>query len=370
MAFMHAALYALNKTDISVGEGAALCLRCGEINLRAMAMLDEAHTTRFGHPTPVSVSTGRKAGPAIVVSGHDLLDLELLLKQTEGTGVHVYTHGEMLPAHGYPGLRKYAHLAGHFGTAWQNQQNEFDNQPAAFLFNTNCIQRPRPSYEDRVFTTGLVAWPGVTQIEDKNFLPLIQKAKALGGFNEQAGGTLMTGFGHHAVLSVADKIVTAVKAGKIRRFFVVGGCDGAKPGRNYYTEIAEQAPKDTLILTLACGKFRFNHLDLGTVEGLPRLIDLGQCNDAHSGVVVLAALAKVFNCRVDELPVSFILSWYEQKAVAVLLSLLALGIKNIRLGPTLPAFVTPAVLNFLVEKFSIKPIGSAATDLAEAMQGR
>jgi hydroxylamine reductase len=365
-AFMHEALAALASQGAeapNVDALVSLCMRCGEVNVRTMALLDEAHTARFGHPAPAVVSTGRRPGPAIVVSGHDLLDLEALLQQTEGTGVNVYTHGEMLPAHGYPGLRKFPHLAGHFGTAWQNQQKELDGQPAAFLFTTNCIQKPRPSYKDRVFTTGLVAFPGVAHVNGRDFSAVIAKARALGGFTEQAGRTLTTGFGHNAVLSVADKVVAAVKSGAIKRFFLVGGCDGAKPGRNYYTELAEKAPRDTVILTLACGKFRINHLELGTIDGIPRLLDVGQCNDAYSAVVIAQALAGALGCGVNELPLNLILSWYEQKAVVILLSLLSLGIKGIRLGPSLPAFISANILAFLVEKFDIKPISTVEEDL-------
>ena len=365
-AFMHEALAALaleGKNQPGIEELVGLCMRCGEVNVRAMALLDEAHTSHFGHPTPAAVSTGTRKGPAIVVSGHDLLDLEALLEQTQGTGVNVYTHGEMLPAHGYPGLRKFSHLAGHFGTAWQNQQKEFDGQPAAFLFTTNCIQKPRESYKDRVFTTGLVAFPGVAHAKNRDFSAIIERAKALGGFSETKGITLTTGFGHNAVLSVADKVVAAVKSGAIRRFFLVGGCDGAKPGRNYYTELAEKAPKDTVILTLACGKFRLNHLELGSINGIPRLLDVGQCNDAYSAVVTAQALAKAFGCGLNDLPLNLILSWYEQKAVVILLSLLSLGIKGIRIGPSLPAFISPNILKFLVEKFDLKPIGTAEGDL-------
>ncbi len=365
-AFMHEALAALASTgqdEQGVEALVGLCLRCGEVNVRTMALLDEAHTSRYGHPAPAEVSTGTRKGPAIVVSGHDLLDLETLLEQTQGTGVSVYTHGEMLPAHGYPGLRQFPHLAGHFGTAWQNQKKEFDGQPAAFLFTTNCIQKPRESYRDRVFTTGLVAFPGVAHVKDRDFSAVIEKAKALGGFPETKGRTLTTGFGHHAVLSVADRVIAGVKSRAIRRFLLIGGCDGAKPGRNYYTELAEKAPRDTVILTLACGKFRLNALDLGSIDGIPRLLDVGQCNDAYSAVVIAQALAGAFGCGVNDLPLSLILSWYEQKAVAILLSLLSLGIKGIRLGPSLPAFLSPNILKFLVEKFDIRPIGTAEEDL-------
>jgi hydroxylamine reductase len=332
-----------------------------------MEILDKAHSEHFGSPSPATVSTGTRKGPAIVVTGHDLLDLEELLKQTEGTGINIYTHGEMLPAHGYPGLRKYSHLAGHFGTAWQNQQKEFDGVPAAFLFTTNCIQKPRSSYQDNIFTTGLVAWPGVKHAANHDFKNVIAKAKELGGLEEKAGGTLTTGFGHDAVLSVADKVIAGVKAGAIKHFFLVGGCDGTKPGRNYYTEFVEQTPKNTVILTLACGKFRFNHLNFDTIDGVPRLLDIGQCNDAYSAVKIAQALADAFSCGINDLPLSFVLSWYEQKAVVILLSLLFLGIKGIRLGPSLPAFITPNILNFLVEKFDIKPITTAEKDLADIL---
>jgi hydroxylamine reductase len=366
-AFFHEALTALNRKDLAIGDYVNLNMRCGEINITTMALLDEAHTSRYGHPVPTVVSTGTRKGAAIVVSGHDLLDLEALLEQSKGTGVSIYTHGEMLPAHGYPGLKKYPHLAGHFGTAWQNQQKEFDGVAAAFLFTTNCIQKPKDSYADRVFTTGLVAYPGLKHVSNRDFSTVIAKAKELCGLAETKGGTLTTGFGRNAVLSVADKVIEAVKAGKIKRFFLVGGCDGTKPGRNYYTEFVEKAPKDTIILTLACGKFRFNHLDLGDICGIPRLLDVGQCNDAYSAVVIATELAKAFNCGVNDLPLNFILSWYEQKAVVILLSLLHLGIKGIRLGPTLPAFITPNILKFLVDNFDIKPIKTADEDLKEIM---
>jgi hydroxylamine reductase len=368
-AFFHEALAALNRPDLTVDELVGLTTKCGEVNVRTMELLDEAHTTRFGHPEPARVPTGLRAGPAIVVSGHDLLDLEALLEQTAGTGVKVYTHGEMLPAHGYPGLRKYPHLAGHFGTAWQNQQREFDGVPAAFLFTTNCIQKPRSGYIDRVFTTGLVAWPGVQHIKGHDFAEVIAKARELGGRAEdQVSGELTTGFGRSAVLGVAEKVVEGVKAGKIRHFFLIGGCDGAKPGRNYYTELAEKAPDDTVILTLACGKFRLNHLDLGDIDGIPRLLDVGQCNDAYSALKIAGALAEAFDCGINDLPLSLVLSWYEQKAVVILLSLLSLGIKGIRLGPTLPAFISPNILKFLVDTYDVKPITTAEEDLAAILR--
>jgi len=363
-AFIHEALAALNYPAISLDQLLALSLRCGQVNLRCMEILDEGHTARFGHPVPTPVSTALKKGPAIVVTGHDLLDLETLLQQTQGKGINVYTHGEMLPAHGYPGLKKYGHLAGHFGTAWQNQQSEFSNLPAAILFTTNCIQQPQDSYRDRTFTTGLVAWPGVAHVANRDFTPVIQKALALAGFQPTEDLSLLTGCGHNAVLGMADKVVAAVKSGAVRHFFLVGGCDGARPGRNYYTELARQIPKDCVILTLACGKFRFNHLDFGTIGGIPRLLDIGQCNDAHSAIVIAKALAGAFNCSVNDLPLSLILSWYEQKAVVILLSLLSLGIKGMRLGPTLPAFLTPNVVKVLVDTFDLKPITTPSQDLA------
>ncbi len=366
-AFFHEALAAVYDTPLGVDELVELNMRCGKVNIRVMEMLDKANTTRFGHPEPTQVSTGLTQGPAIIITGHDLLDLETLLQQTEGTGVNIYTHSEMLPAHGYPELKKYKHLAGHFGTAWQNQQKEFDGIPAAILFTTNCIQKPRDSYMDRVFTTGLVAWPGASHVPNRDFSAVIEKAKELGGFEAREGKALTTGFARNAVLGVADKIIEAVKTGAIKHFFLVGGCDGAKPGRNYYTEFVEKTPKDTIILTLACGKFRFNHLDLGEIGGIPRLLDIGQCNDAYSAIKITEALAGAFDCGVNDLPLSIILSWYEQKAVVILLSLLSLGIKGIRLGPTLPAFITPNILNFLVENFDIKPISDAQEDLDEIL---
>ena len=366
--YISKALAELTNTNSSVETLVGLNLECGEKNIRAMELLNQAHIKLYGTPQPTPVLTGTKKGPAIIVSGHDLYDLEQLLKQTQGSGIHIYTHGEMLPAHGYPGLKKYPHLAGHFGTAWQNQQKEFDGVPAAFLFTTNCIQKPKPSYIENVFTTGLVAWPGVKHVCNSDFSAVITKAKQLGGFSDSNGKSLLTGFGHDAVLSVADKVINAVKTGTIKHFFLVGGCDGAKPGRNYYTELVEKSPKDTIILTLACGKFRFNHLELGDIGGIPRLLDIGQCNDAYSAVKIAQALAGAFNCGINDLPLSLILSWYEQKAVVILLSLLFLGVKNIRLGPTLPAFITPNILKFLVEKYAIKPTTTAENDLAEILK--
>lgn len=353
----------------SVEQWLDLLMEFGQINLRCMALLDEANTMAYGHPVPTAVSTTREQGPFIVVSGHDLHDLKELLEQTAGKGINIYTHGEMLPAHGYPELKKYPHLKGHFGTAWQNQQKEFDGQPGAFLFTTNCLMPPRPSYIDRVFTTSVVAYPGVTHIPTgpdgrKDFTPVIEKALALGGWPATVpGGTLMTGFARNAVLSVADQVIAAVKNGQIRHFFLVGGCDGAKPGRSYYREFVERTPQDTVILTLACGKFRFNDLDLGTIGGLPRLMDMGQCNDAYSAIQVALALAKAFDCGVNDLPLTLVLSWYEQKAVCILLTLLALGLRNIYIGPSVPAFFSPAVVDVLVNRFGIKTISTPEADL-------
>lgn len=349
----------------------SMVLKTGEINLKCMTLLDKANTESYGNPVPVDVPLDIEKGPFIVVTGHDLLDLKLLLEQTEGKGINIYTHGEMLPAHGYPELKKYKHLKGNFGTAWQNQQKEFADMPAPVLFTTNCLMIPRPSYKDRVFTTEVVSFPDLVHIgEDKDFTPVIEKALELGGYKEDhpmtginGGHTVKTGFGHNYVLSHAEDIVKAVKDGQIGHFFLVGGCDGAKPGRNYYTDFVKQTPKNSVILTVACGKYRFNDLDLGTVAGFPRIMDIGQCNDAYGAIRVATALADAFGCSVNELPLSFVLSWYEQKAVCVLLTLLYLGIKNILLGPTLPAFVSPNVLKVLVEKFEISPISTPEEDL-------
>jgi len=341
-------------------------LKAGELNLKVMELLDKANTETYGHPEPTVVSVRPIKGKAILVSGHDLKDLEDLLKQSEGKGVNVYTHGEMLPCLAYPGLKKYKHLVGNYGGAWQNQAAEFDAFPGSILMTTNCIQSPRPSYKDRIFTSGLVAWPGVKHVgRDRDFTPVIESALAEPGFVADAPPkTITIGFGRNAVLGVADKVIDAVKQGQIRHFFLVGGCDGAKAGRNYFTELTQKLPKDCVILTLACGKYRFNRLEFGEIGGIPRLLDIGQCNDAYSAIQIAVALAGAFNCSVNELPLSLVLSWYEQKAVAVLLSLLHLGVKNIRLGPSLPAFVTPSVLNVLVEKFAIKPITTADADIA------
>lgn len=350
-------------------------LKVGEENLKCMALLDKANTESYGTPTPVTVSLKVEKGPFIVVSGHDLKDLKLLLEQTDGKGVNIYTHGEMLPAHGYPELKKYPHLKGNFGTAWQNQKKEFKDLPAPVLFTTNCLMPPLDNYKDRVFTTEVVSFPGLIHIDDdKDFTPVIEKALELGGYKEDTqfygingGDHVTTGFGHGAILSHAGEVVDAVKSGAIKHFFLVGGCDGAKPGRNYYTDFVATSPKDSIILTLACGKYRFNDLDLGTINGLPRIMDVGQCNDAFGAVQVALALAKAFDCEVNDLPLSYIISWYEQKAVAVLLTLLYLGIKNIKLGPTLPAFVSPNVLKFLVDNYGISPITTAQEDLKQIL---
>ena len=368
--FFAKALFAVGE-DWGMDELLPIVMEVGEKNLQCMALLDKANTESYGTPTPVTVPLTVEKGPFIVITGHDLHDLKLLLEQTADKGVNIYTHGEMLPAHAYPELKKYPHLKGNFGTAWQNQQKEFADIPAPVLFTTNCLMPPRASYADRVFTTAVVSYPEITHIgEDKDFTPVIEKALALGGYNEDkpftginGGGTVMTGFGHGAVLGVADQVIEAVKSGAIRHFFLVGGCDGARPGRNYYTEFVKQTPADTVVLTLACGKYRFNDLDLGTIGGLPRLMDVGQCNDAYGAVKIALALADAFGCGVNDLPLSLVLSWYEQKAVCILLTLLYLGIRNIRLGPTLPAFVSPGVLNYLVENFHIAPVTTSEEDL-------
>ncbi|MCP3888359.1 MAG: hydroxylamine reductase [Desulfobulbaceae bacterium] len=341
-----------------LGQLVAITLKCGEINLKAMELLDAGNTGHYGHPTPTEVPLGAKAGKAILITGHDLKDLELLLQQTEGKGINIYTHGEMLPCHGYPELKKYDHFFGHFGTAWQNQAKEFPEFPGAILFTTNCIQKPADTYKDNVFTTGLVGWPDLVHIgDDKDFTPVIEKALELPGFAADSDkGSVLTGFARNTVLGVADKVIEAVKNKDIRHFFLVGGCDGAKPGRNYYTEFVEKVPEDCMILTLACGKFRFFDKKLGDIGGIPRLLDVGQCNDAYSAIQIAVALAGAFECDVNELPLSLVLSWYEQKAVVILLTLFSLGIKDIRLGPSLPAFITPNVLNVLVENFACKPI--------------
>ncbi len=372
--FFYKALFAVG-TDWGLEELLPIVLEVGEVNLKCMALLDQANTETFGVPAPTEVPFTVERGPFIVISGHDLYDLKQLLEQTQGKGIHIYTHGEMLPAHAYPELKKYAHLKGNFGTAWQNQQKEFADLPAPILFTTNCLMPPKLSYADRVFTTEVVSYPGMVHIgEDKDFTPVIEKALQLGGYKEDQafsginGGTkVTTGFSHGAVLSVADTVVEAVKSGAIKHFFLVGGCDGARTGRNYYTEFVKQTPADTVVLTLACGKYRFNDLDLGTIGGLPRIMDMGQCNDAYSAIRVAVALAEAFGCGVNDLPLSLVLSWYEQKAVCILLTLLHLGIQNILLGPTLPAFLSPNVLNLLVEKYHIGAITTPEEDLKKLL---
>ena len=379
-AWFYKGLCAVNR-EHTVEEWLALIMEFGQVNFRCMELLDAANTGAFGDPTPTRVTTDIKKGPFIVVSGHDLEDLHQLLEQTSGTGVNVYTHSEMLPAHGYPGLNKYPQLAGNFGTAWQNQQKEFENLPAPVLFTTNCLMPPRPSYADRVYTTSVVGYEGMMHITadsqgHKDFSPLIRQAKALGGYEHDhsmsginGGHMLTTGFAHAAVLAHAPALIDAIKARKVRHIFLIGGCDGAHPGRNYYTELAKKVPMDSLILTLACGKYRFNDLDLGEIAGLPRIMDMGQCNDAYSAVKVALALADAFGCSVNELPLTLVLSWYEQKAVCILLSLLALGVKNIYLGPTLPAFLSETVVKVLVDTYGLQPITAPEQDL-DAILGR
>ncbi|WP_426377369.1 hydroxylamine reductase [Desulforudis sp. 1031] len=363
-AFMHDALFTtLTNVNFDLGNHIQKVLKCGEMNLRAMELLDKAHVERFGSPTPVEVSTGFKPGPAILITGHDLLDLYELLRQAELEGVNVYTHGEMLPAHAYPVLKRFPNLAGHYGSAWQNQKKEFEEFPGAILGTTNCVLIPKESYKDRMFTCGIARLPSVTHIENRDFKAVIEKAKALGSLPEKEGGVLTTGFHHNFVLSIADKIVEAVKAGKIRHFFLVGGCEGSRAARSYYTEFVQKLPEDCVVLTLGCGKYRFNHLDLGDIDGIPRLLDMGQCNNAYSAIQVALALAKAFNCGVNDLPLSLVLSWFEQKAVAILLTLLHLGVKNIRIGPTAPAFLTPNVLSVIQENYNLRMITTPDEDI-------
>ena len=373
--FFYKALFAIGTKDWGMDELLPIVLEVGEVNLRCMELLDKANTTTYGTPVPTRVPLTIEKGPFIVITGHDLKDLQLLLEQTKDKGINIYTHGEMLPAHAYPKLKKYSHLKGNFGTAWQNQQKEFDNIPGAILYTTNCLMPVKPSYADRVFTTEVVSYPEIVHIgEEKDFTPVIEKALALGGYTKDqhmtginGGIQVTTGFSHGTVLSVADQVIEAVKNGDIKHFFLVGGCDGARVGRNYYTEFVKQSPADSIILTLACGKYRFNDLDLGTIGGLPRIMDMGQCNDAYSAIKVAIALAEAFECDVNELPLSMVLSWYEQKAVCILLTLLYLGIKNIHIGPTLPAFISPNVLNFLVENYGLSPIGTPEEDIKKLL---
>ena len=364
-AFFHEALSFLADFPTDVDALTKMCLRCGEVNYRVMEILDEANTGAYGSPVPTSVRIEPVAGKAILVSGHDLKDLYALLVQTEGKGINIYTHGEMLPAHGYPELNRFEHLVGNYGGAWQEQQKEFDAFPGAILMTTNCIQKPRETYKGRIFTTGLVAWPGVTHVEGPDFSSVIEAALEMEGFSEDGPDkSIMVGFARDAVMGVSGKVIDAVKAGKIKHFFLIGGCDGAKSGRNYYTELAQTVPDDCIILTLACGKYRFNKLEFGDIDGIPRLLDMGQCNDAYSAIRIATALGEAFETDVNSLPLSMILSWYEQKAVVILLTLLHLGIKNIRIGPSLPAFITPPVLNTLVEDFGLTPISTPEEDLA------
>ena len=370
-AYIHETMAEFTKSGQGLEQLVGLALKCGEVNLKAMELLDAGNTSTYGHPTPTEVPLGAKAGKAIVITGHDLRDLELLLQQTEGKGINIYTHGEMLPCHGYPELKKYSHFYGHFGTAWQNQAKEFPEFPGAILFTTNCIQKPADSYKDNVFTTGLVGWPDLVHIgDDKDFTPVIDRALALPGFPADTDkDSVLVGFARNTVLGVADKVIEGVKSKAIRHFFLVGGCDGAKPGRNYYTEFVEKVPEDCMILTLACGKFRFFDKNLGDIGGIPRLLDVGQCNDAYSAIQIAVALAGAFECGVNDLPLSMILSWYEQKAVVILLSLFSLGIKDIRLGPSLPAFISPNVLNVLVENFDCKPIAATPDEDLQTILG-
>lgn len=373
--FFYKALFAVGMKDWGMDELLPIVLEVGEVNLRCMELLDQANTTTYGTPVPTTVPLTIEKGPFIIITGHDLKDLQLLLEQTKDKGINIYTHGEMLPAHAYPEFKKYSHLKGNFGTAWQNQQKEFDNIPGAILYTTNCLMPVKSSYADRVFTTEVVSYPEMVHIgEEKDFTPVIEKALALGGYTKDqhmtginGGIQVTTGFSHGTVLSVADQVIEAVKNGDIKHFFLVGGCDGARVGRNYYTEFVKQSPADSIILTLACGKYRFNDLDLGTIGGLPRIMDMGQCNDAYGAIKVAIALAEAFECDVNELPLSMVLSWYEQKAVCILLTLFYLGIKNIHLGPTLPAFISPNVLNFLIENYGISPISTPEEDLKKLL---
>lgn len=373
--FFYKALFAVGMKDWGMDELLPIVLEVGEVNLRCMELLDQANTTTYGTPVPTTVPLTIEKGPFIIITGHDLKDLQLLLEQTKDKGINIYTHGEMLPAHAYPEFKKYSHLKGNFGTAWQNQQKEFDNIPGAILYTTNCLMPVKASYADRVFTTEVVSYPEMVHIgEEKDFTPVIEKALALGGYTKDqhmtginGGIQVTTGFSHGTVLSVADQVIEAVKNGDIKHFFLVGGCDGARVGRNYYTEFVKQSPADSIILTLACGKYRFNDLELGTIGGLPRIMDMGQCNDAYGAIKVAIALAEAFECDVNELPLSMVLSWYEQKAVCILLTLFYLGIKNIHLGPTLPAFISPNVLNFLVENYGISPISTPEEDLKKLL---
>lgn len=377
LAFLQEGLAATCDDSLTADDLVGLVMRAGEFAVKAMELLDKAHTSTYGNPEITEVHTGTKEGPAILISGHDLLDLEEILKQTQDTSINVYTHGEMLPAHAYSGLKKYKHLIGNYGTSWYNQQKEFDAFNGAIVMTTNCLQKPRDSYKDRIFTTGLVGWPGVKHISDrcegkpKDFSPVIEKALILGGLEENPGKKITIGFAHKAVLSIADKVVEAIKSGAIKRFFVMAGCDGRHKEREYFSELTKRLPKDTVILTAGCAKYRYNTLDLGEIGGIPRVLDAGQCNDCYSLVVIAQKLVEVFGAKsINELPISFDIGWYEQKAVCVLLALLYLGVKGIRLGPTLPAFISPNVLKVLVEKFDIKPTSTVGEDLKAMLEGR
>ncbi|MDU5720600.1 MAG: hydroxylamine reductase [Clostridium butyricum] len=371
--FYFKALASLTDDTLTLEDLIKLLIKTGDMSVKIMEVLDNANNNTYSSPSPTKVNVNVKKGPFIIVSGHDLRDLEMLLKQTEGKGINIYTHGEMLPSHGYPELNKYTHLIGNFGSAWQNQQKEFDNIPGCILMTTNCLMKPKDSYKDRIFSTSVVGWDGVKHIEkdengNKDFSEIIDKALELAGFKEdEEVKEILVGFGHKATLSHAETIINAVKDGQVKHFFLIGGCDGAKPGRNYYTEFAEKIPKDCIILTLACGKYRFNKIDFGEVAGLPRLLDVGQCNDAYSAVRIALALADAFKCTVNDLPLSIVLSWYEQKAVTDLLALLSLGVKGMYLGPSLPAFLSPNVLEFLVDNFGIKPISTPDEDLKQIL---
>lgn len=372
--FYFKALEATTNNKLSSEDLIELTMKTGNIAIAVMKLLDDANTSKYKNPTPHKVNVTLKKGPFIIVSGHDLRDLEMLLEQSEGKGINIYTHGEMLPAHGYDGLKKYKHLVGNFGSAWQNQQKEFDDIPGCILMTTNCLMQPRESYKDRIYSTSVVGWEGIKHIkadEDgyKDFSEIINKALELGGYDEdEEYKEILVGFGHKTTLSNAEKIVSAVNDGNIKHFFVIGGCDGARPGRNYYTDFAKLVPKDCIILTLACGKYRFNKLEFGEVAGLPRLLDIGQCNDLYSAVKIATSLADAFDTNVNSLPLSIILSWYEQKAVADLLALLALGIRGIYLGPSLPAFLSPNVLQYLVDNFDLKPISTPDEDLKSCLR--
>lgn len=367
--FVHDALVSITRNNLSLKDWFGVVLKCGEANLRAMELLDAANVGTYGHPIPTKVPLGHKKGKAILVSGHDLGDMEKILEQSEGRGVHVYTHGEMLSTHGYPKLKKYKHFYGHYGTAWQNQWKEFPKFPGAIVMTTNCIQRPLSSYNDNLFTTGTVGWPSTRHIDNKDFTPVVEKALEMSGFaDDEEGKTYIVGHAHNTLIDILDLITESVKNKKIRHIFIVAGCDGVKPERNYYTEFVEKVPKDCVVLTFACGKFKFTDKNLGEISGIPRLLDSGQCNDAHSAIKFANALSERFGVGVNDLPLSFIISWYEQKSVAILLTLLYLGIKDIRLGPSLPAFITPNVLDALVKNFGIKPITNAGDDLKKILE--